>query len=201
MYIIGVYMEEFSKHTDEELWHLASSGVDDAETVLVERYVRLVRICARPLFLAGGAAEDLIQEGMFGLLAAVRRFSPERDASFRTFAEHCIRNRLYTAIKSAAGPKHLPLNEYISLESSHFDESQSESSLYLRNPEDLVISRERVEEIKKILDDSLSDFESRVLESYLNGYSYSEISELVCKPPKSVDNAVQRIRKKLTQRL
>ena len=194
-------MEAYLKYTDEQLWHLAASGLSDAEGALVERYVRLVRICARPLFLAGGAAEDLIQEGMVGLLAAVRRFSPEKDASFKTFAEHCIRNRLFTAVKSASRPRHLPLNEYIPIESSHFDENQSNSHLYLRDTEDLIISRERVGEIVKILDDSLSVFESRVLELYLNGYSYGEIAEKINKPPKSVDNAVQRIRKKLTQHL
>ena len=191
----------YSGLCDEELWRLAHSGDDEAESALVERYTRLVRICSRPLFLAGGDGEDLTQEGMFGLLLAVRRFSPERDASFKTFAEHCIRNRLYTAVKSAVRTKHLPLNDYVSLESPHFDESLAGHSDYLRDPEDLIISRERLEEIKEILDDSLSQLESRILEQYLNGYSYREIAEKLDKSPKSVDNAVQRIRKKLGQHL
>ena len=189
-------MIDYSAFTDEELWNKAYEGDADAETALVERYVRLVRICARPLFLAGGDGEDLIQEGMFGLLSAVRRFSPDRDASFRTFAEHCIRNRLYSAVKSASGPKHVPLNEYISIESANFDESLPVGG-YFRDTEDLIISRERVEELKTQIADSLSVFESEILELYLDGYSYREIAEKVGKQPKSGDNAVQRLRKKL----
>ncbi len=191
-------MTEMTGLSDEELWRLTRDGDDEAETALIERYVRLVKVCARPLFLAGGDGEDLIQEGMFGLMSAVRRFSPEKDASFRTFAERCVRNRLYTAVRSAARSKHFPLNYSVSFDSSDLSDLSGGAADYLRDPEDLIISRERVGEILAAAKNTLSGFEARVLELYLNGCSYNEIAEQVGKTPKSVDNAVQRIRKKLT---
>ena len=125
-------------------------------------------------------------------------FSPEKDASFRTFAERCVRNRLYTAVRSAARSKHFPLNYSVSFDSSALSDLSGGAADYLRDPEDLIISRERVGEILDAAKNTLSGFEARVLELYLNGCSYNEIAEQVGKTPKSVDNAVQRIRKKLT---
>ena len=109
-------MMDYATYSDAELQTAASSGDRLAEEVLVERYMRLVRSCARPLFLAGGDSEDLIQEGMFGILSAIRQFDPKAGASFRTFAEHCVRTRLLSAVKSASRLKHLPLNDGLSLE-------------------------------------------------------------------------------------
>jgi len=192
-------MENYTKLEDLQLRQLALDGDRNAEEELVSRYVRLVRACARPFFLAGGDSEDLIQEGMMGLLSAIRQYDPNRDALFKTYAEHCIRNRLYTAIKSASRYKHTPLNDYVSFESPQFDEIQTKMSSVLRDPEELLITRERVNEITEKLSGKLSGFESKVLDLYLEGESYSEIAAKLDKTPKSVDNAVQRIRKKLVQ--
>lgn len=183
------------KH-DEELCALASSGDRMAEEVLVTRYNRLVRICARPFFLAGGDSEDLIQEGMFGLLKAIREFDTQHDASFHTFAEVCIRNRIRSAVTAASRGKHTPLNESISLEHDMDSEVLNRSQ---DSPEELLIDREEYLERLENLKLLLSGFESMVLDSYLRGLSYQEIADQLHRPRKSVDNAVQRIRQKVAQ--
>ncbi len=189
--------------TDEALCAQAASGDRIAEEMLVMRYTRLVRVCARPYFLAGGDSEDLIQEGMVGLLAAVREFRPGREAVFRTYAETCIRNRLRSAVKAAARDKHAPLNNSVSIESPSFDGNPDHAAFLppvrASDPEQLLISREDREERTGRLKDHLSGFEAQVLELYLNGLSYTEIAVQVGRPPKSVDNAVQRIRRKVAQ--
>ncbi|BDF70981.1 RNA polymerase factor sigma-70 [Oscillospiraceae bacterium] len=192
--------------TDEVLCRQAASGDRIAEEQLVMRYNRLVRICARPYFLAGGDSEDLIQEGMVGLLKAIREYDPEKEASFRTYAEVCIRNRLISAIKAAARDKHAPLNTYISFETPSFDGNTAQYAYgtdhqRLANPEDTFISREERRERMDVLKGQLSGFEARILGLYLNGLSYSEIAAEVNRSPKSVDNAVQRIRRKLAQHI
>ena len=186
--------------SDEALLSRVTEGDVDAEEMLVRKYSYLVRICSRPYFLVGGDNEDLTQEGMMGLLSAVRRYDPEKDAKFETYAELCIKNRLYTAIKSATRIKHSPLNDSMSIESPQFDESRTTGiPCHLRDPEELVITRELTDEISFNLRTSLSKFENDVLGFYLEGLSYSDISKEVNKPIKSVDNAVQRIRKKLAR--
>ena len=190
------YTREFS---DESLWMAASNGDSQAEEILIEKYNRLVKICSRPFFLAGGDSEDLIQEGMMGLLSAIRQFDPARDTAFKTYAESCIRNRLISAIRSASRFKHTPLNESVSFESPMFDDSQAHPSGLMRDPEELIIARERLDEVNSMLSGSLSQLEKKVLEYYLSGLSYQEIADAVSKTPKSIDNAVQRIRKKLAQ--
>ena len=172
---------------------------DNVEESLVSEYGRLVRACARPYFLAGGDSEDLIQEGMLGLLAAIRTFDPAKGVKFSTYAESCIKRRIYSAIRKASGYKHTPLNNYTSLESPRLDESNTSSAYSLRDPEDFVIARESAGEVTKLLYGALSRFESGVLELYLEGMSYDEMAARLSKPNKSVDNAVQRIRKKLAQ--
>jgi RNA polymerase sporulation-specific sigma factor len=194
-------MSNFYNNRDAELWSMASSGDLKAEEELISEYSRLVRICARPYFLAGGDSEDLIQEGMLGLLSAVRHYDPAKDVKFKTYAEFCIRRRLYSAIKSASRFKHIPLNDYVSLESPELDENSTQGMFFLRDPEESVIARERAREITDCLYGSLSRFESRILELYLEGMSYEEMAAKVNKTHKSVDNAVQRIRKKLAQYL
>ena len=194
-------MVDYNILSDEALLDLSVSGDREAEEQLVKRYNRLVRACARPLFLAGGDSEDLIQEGMMGLMSAIEQYDPGKGASFKTYAELCIRRRLYSAVKSASRYKHTPLNDYVSFESSYLDESQSLQQYYLRDPEDLVIAREQADEITEGLENSLSNFEAKVLQSYLEGLSYEEIGKKVNKSVKSVDNAVQRIRKKLARYL
>ena len=193
---------DYSALSDTELQQRAVSGDRAAEEFLAERYMRLVRSCARPLFLAGGDSEDLIQEGMFGLLSAIRQFDFSDGTSFHTFAEHCIRMRLFSAIKSASRLKHLPLNDGVSLEQLSEDSPMQLSAIpdvFRRNPEDLVLARERTEELYSELTQCLSRFEKQVLQLYLEGHSYREIAARLSKEEKAIDNAVQRIRRKLAR--
>ena len=178
-----------SEYNDEELCRLAASGDRDAEEVLVKRYLRMVRVCARPYFLAGGDSEDLIQEATFGLLKAIREFSPGYDAKFKTFAEVCIRNRIRSAVATASRSKHAPLNDSVPFESPMLGIEAS--------PEELYISREEEAERLTKLAQKLSPLERKILELFLHGLSYREISEQVGRPAKSVDNAIQRIRRKV----
>lgn len=185
----------FNDITDERLCHLAGQGSRDAEQELVVRYMRFVRACARPFFLVGGDGEDVIQEGMIGLIFAVREFDGTREGSFRSFAGKCIRNRILSAVKSASRKKHTPLSEYVPLESqSNF--------LYPPNtqqsPEEVVLGQESFLELFSSLQGLLSPLEQQVLGYYLEGMSYQEISGELNIPSKSVDNAVQRIRRKLS---
>ena len=193
-------MTDYTALEDNQLLELSQNGDREAEEALAERYLRLVRVCARPLFLAGGDSEDLIQEGTFGLLSAIRNFIPTDNTSFRTYAEHCIRMRLFYAVKSASRLKHFPLNDGISLEQLSEDSGADLSAFpvgFLRNPEDLVLARESKEELDAAFSRCLSRFEIKVLDLYLEGLSYREIAQRLSRDAKSVDNAVQRIRRKL----
>lgn len=197
-------MRDLTSMQDIDLQQLAASGDRAAEEVLASRYMQLVRACARPLFLAGGDSEDLSQEGMFGLLSAIREYDPAQGVSFRSFAEHCIRMRLYSAVKSAARRKHLPLNESMPLEQLSEDPGSPLSAapeIFRRSPEDMVLARESKEELKTLYARCLSKLEKQVLSLYLEGLSYREIARRLQKDEKAVDNAVQRIRRKLAQSL
>lgn len=190
--------------SDEELCALAAAGDRVAEETLVTRYNRMVRTCARPFFLAGGDSEDLTQEGMVGLIKAVREFDASKEASFRTFAEICIRNRLYSVLRAAAREKHQALNQSVSLDTPYFDSNSYTSGsnhLEQRNPEEFLIDRERTAALLSGVRKQLSEFEAKILGYYLDGLSYREIAQTVGKSPKSVDNAVQRIRRKVAQQL
>jgi len=182
--------------SDEALCLGAAQGDSGAEAELVCRYGWLVRACARPLFLAGGDSEDLIQEGFLGLLTAIRSFRPERDAAFRTFAEICIRSRLHTAVRAAQGGKHAPLNHSVSYEPPLFDGTNAYLFSSAESPEDVVIGREELRERLEALKGRLSKFEAQILPPYLNGLSCGEIAQRVGRSQKSVDNAIQRIRRK-----
>ena len=184
--------------SDEELCSLAAGGSRRAEELLVARYHRMVRSCARPYFLAGGANEDLLQEGMFGLIKAIREYDPHRDASFCTFAETCIRRRLYTVLKAANSAKHSPLNQSVPLNPSLFDASASFAQV---DPEDVMIDREKAAALLEEVRKQLSVFEEKILGYYLDGLTCREISDILGKPPKSVDNAIQRIRRKTARQL
>lgn len=198
--------EKHSGIPDEHLCALVATGDKAAEESMVLRYARLVRICARPYFLVGGDSEDLIQEGMMGLLSAIREFSPERKVAFRTFAELCIRRRLISAIRVAAGDKHTPLNTYVSFELSLFVGSQEYTPLgsaltRQENPEDMIISQEKLRNLTRLIRGQLTELEHSILGYYLSGLSYVEIAKEVNRPTKSVDNAVQRIRRKLARQI
>ena len=194
-------MIDYASLNDVKLQQLAVSGDRLAEETLAKRYARLVRACARPLFLAGGDSEDLIQEGMFGLLSAIRQYDSEA-GSFYNFAEHCIKMRLISAVKSASRLKHFPLNDSMSFEQLSEDSSTLLSvnpEVFRRSPEDMVLARESKEELYSEFSQCLSKLESQVLDEYLDGLSYREIAVKLGKDEKAIDNAVQRIRHKLAR--
>ena len=182
--------------SDEALCLMAADGDRGAEEALVMRYMRFTRACARPYFLAGGDSEDLLQEAMFGLLKAIREFDPGRDASFRTFAEVCVRNRILSAVTAAARDKHAPLNHSVPMEEQPLLEKD-----HVSGPEELFITKEEEAERLAALNRKLSPLEQRILSLYLHGFSYREIGEQVGRTDKSVDNAVQRIRRKVAEHL
>lgn len=196
-------MEPRLEQSDEVLCSLASSGDRAAEEELVTRYNRLVRICARPYFLVGGDSEDLIQEGMIGLVSAIRGFQADKEAHFRTYAEVCIRNRIRSATRAAARDKHSPLNQSVPFNTSPLDQTVESYGHGVQqsgeNPEDMLIGREESQARMKAMHERLSGFEKTVLALYLDGFSYGEIAVRVDKPAKSVDNAVQRIRRKAAE--
>lgn len=198
-------LDNYTEMTDNELQSMAVQGDSAAENELAIRYRRLVRICARPYFLAGGDSEDLIQEGMMGLLSAVREFDPCLGASFKTYAELCVKRRLLSAVKSASRLKHAFLNDGVSLEEILSEESRTLTAYsvetFSRAPEEQVLARESKNDFISSFSRYLSRFEIQVLDLYLDGLSYSEIAESCGKPQKSVDNAVQRIRNKLARHL
>ncbi len=189
---------------DEALCASVRAGNRLAEEVLAARYHRLVRSCARPYFLAGGDSEDLLQEGMFGLIQAIREYDADKAASFHTYAEICIRNRLFSALRAASRGKHYPLNESISLDTPFFDSSSYTAGTLdpsHTDPELLIAERDHVESLLESTRKHLSEFEAKILGYYLEGLSCHEIAQAVGKSPKSVDNAVQRVRRKAAQHI
>jgi RNA polymerase sporulation-specific sigma factor len=195
---------ELTALSDEELCLLVSHGERDAEEILVSRYFGLVRICARPYYLAGGSYEDVTQEGLLGLLNAVREFSPEKKVPFKSFAENCIKKRIYSGLKAATRNKHMPLNSYLPIDSLSDDGVSAADLVFGRsdtNPEELILSRERYEELFTELKGLLSSLESKILELYLEGLTVREISALTGRTPKSVDKAIWRVRRKLALHL
>lgn len=201
--------DEFSKLSENDIIKIAQSGNDDAMTFLMEKYKSLVRQKARPLFLIGGDKDDLVQEGMIGLYKAICSYVPEKEASFKTFAELCISRYIYSAIKVSNRMKNQPLNTYISIYAPAFsvNSDPGESGFMIdqelevaeRNPEDIVISKESAVSALKQLFKNLSKMETEVLNKYLDGMTYQEIAAKMNKTPKSIDNALQRIRTKLSR--
>ncbi len=189
---------------DRRLCALAREGSASSEDVLVRKYARLVRSCARPYFLVGADGEDLIQEGMIGLIKAVREFDPDKADSFSAFALRCIKNSIVSAVRSVNRQKHSPLNNYVSIGQPLFDDN-AELNLFLSatayDPEALMMDKEAVTELRSVLSGLLSAFEANVLALYLSGLRYEEMAETLKKPQKSIDNAVQRIRRKLAHHL
>lgn len=196
---------EYDEYSDENLViEQARNGDAKAQEVLIKRYKNFVRSKARSYFLIGADREDIIQEGMIGLFKAMRDYQPEKVSSFKSFAELCIKRQIITAIKTATRQKHIPLNSYVSLNRPVYDE-ESDRTLYdvmssnskELNPEHLVIKKEELSLIEAKMGEVLSDLEWKVLTAYLEGKSYQEISIEMNKHVKSVDNALQRVKKKL----
>lgn len=195
--------DDYSQLTDDELIKIIHHGNSEAEEKLIKRYKNFVLAKSRSYFLVGADREDIVQEGMIGLYKAIRDYEIDRLASFRAFAELCITRQIITAIKAATRQKHQPLNSYISLNKPIYDEESNRTLLdvlkggKLTNPEDLFISKEAYDLIENEINNMLSDLEFDVLQEYLKGKSYQNIADSLDKHVKSVDNALQRVKRKL----
>lgn len=196
-------LTSYRKYEEEELICLANQGDSIAEEIIINKYKKLVKVKARSYFLIGADTEDIIQEGMIGLYKAVRNYQLKKISSFKAFAELCITRQIITAIKSATRQKHIPLNSYISLNRPIFNEDSDRTlldivdSLSTNDPQDLFLNNEKLESLRKKINKILSDLERDVLEAYLEAKSYQEISQQLGRHVKSIDNALQRIKRKL----
>ncbi|MDR1569277.1 MAG: RNA polymerase sporulation sigma factor SigH [Oscillospiraceae bacterium] len=192
---------------DEEIALLAQQADEPALEHLLGKYKNFVRSKARSYFLIGAGHEDIVQEGMIGLFKAVRDFRPDKLASFRAFAELCVTRQIITAIKTATRQKHIPLNSYVSLNKPVFDEESDRTLLDLitegrvTNPEDLLIGKEEYMKMEGQIGDMLSRLELNVLTAYLDGRSYQEIAHDLRRHVKSIDNALQRVKRKMEKLL
>ena len=207
---VGLPKEEyllFDDMTDEEVVCEAVNGDHEALEYLINKYKNFVKSKARSYFLIGADREDIIQEGMIGLYKAIRDFNPDKLSSFRAFAELCITRQIITAIKTATRQKHIPLNSYISLNKPLYDEDSDRtlldilSGVKISDPEELIISREEFEDIEGKMGEILSKLEWQVLMAYLGGKSYQEIAKELKRHVKSIDNALQRVKRKLEKYL
>ena len=196
----------FSPMPDEDVVRLAQDGDGEALAYLLDKYKSFVRTRARSYFLIGADHEDIVQEGMIGLYKAIRDYNPEKLTAFRAFAELCIKRQIITAIKTATRQKHYALNSYVSLNKPLYDEESDRTLLdvlegRITNPEDLYISQEELSHIETQINSMLSELEQQVLQCFLDGNSYQEIAEELGRHVKSIDNALQRIKRKLTRML
>jgi RNA polymerase sporulation-specific sigma factor len=192
---------------DEQLVALVHQGDGEALDFLIHKYQNFVRAKARSYFLVGADREDIVQEGMIGLYKAVRDFKGDKLSSFKAFAELCITRQMITAIKTATRQKHIPLNSYVSLDKPIYDDESDRtlmdvlSGTQATDPEELIVNREEVDDIELKMAELLSDLERKVLALYLDGRSYQEISEELNRHVKSIDNALQRVKRKLEKYL
>ncbi len=197
----------YTEMSDEEIVELAQQGEQFAIEFLVDKYKNFVRAKARSYFLIGADREDIIQEGMIGLFKAIRDYNGDKLTSFRAFAELCITRQIITAIKTATRQKHIPLNSYVSLNKPVYDEESDRTLMdiittnKITNPEEIIISREEFIFIEKKMGEILSSLEWKVLMAYLEGKSYQEIAVELKRHVKSIDNALQRVKRKLEKYL
>lgn len=194
---------DFSQMTDNEILKLIEGKDNDAMEYMIKKYSPIVKKEIRTMYLIGAETEDLYQEGMIGLFKAIRDFEPDKGAIFSTFATMCVKNQVKSAVTAANRKKHIPLNQYISIYASAED-SGSNEELFLddgvkTNPEKKVLAKENENELLKSIKEKLSKLEVQVLNLYLDGLSYAEIGEEINKTEKSVNNALQRIRGKLSK--
>ena len=202
-------MEDYAYigRTDEELIERYKAGDTQAIDALIVRYKKLVKKNARALYLIGGEHDDLIQEGMIGLYKAVRNYDSQKNASFQPFANLCISRQIYTAIQSSRTRKNQPLNDYVSFDAADNEDGELPGVFLYgehtfesgRNPEELMISQENDKQMEEFLSKKLSRFEMEVLHVYLEEENYAKVAKQLGKSPKTVDNALQRIRKKLME--
>ncbi|KFL17080.1 RNA polymerase factor sigma-70 [Geobacillus stearothermophilus] len=199
--------KDYKHLEDEQLVALVHEGDGEALDFLIHKYQNFVRAKARSYFLVGADREDIVQEGMIGLYKAVRDFKGDKLSSFKAFAELCITRQMITAIKTATRQKHIPLNSYVSLDKPIYDDESDRtlmdvlSGTQVTDPEELIVNREEVDDIELKMAELLSDLERKVLALYLDGRSYQEISEELNRHVKSIDNALQRVKRKLEKYL
>ena len=197
-------IRDLAAESDEDLVALFRAGDEEAVDELLSRYRGFARIKGRSYFLVGADRDDIVQEGMIGLYKAIRDFAPEHEVSFRAFAELCVTRQIITAVKTATRQKHVPLNTYVSLSQPVGDDEDPDRTLHevLANarapdPADLVIGTEELRSMKLAFAEILSDFETEVLHMYVEGKSYQEIAAHLDRQVKSIDNAIQRIKRKV----
>lgn len=194
---------EYKETTEEDIVLEAKNGNARAQEYIISKYENFVKAKARSYFLIGADKEDIYQEGMIGLYKAIRDFNAEKSNTFKSFAELCITRQIITAIKTATRQKHIPLNTYISLNKPVSDDESDRtlldiiSSIKITDPEELIISQEQKEYIEDEISKVLSELEMEVLQSYLDGKSYQEIACDLDRHAKSIDNALQRVKRKL----
>ena len=192
----------YNSMTDEELISLVKSDDKYALDFIIEKYKDLVNMKVGKYFIIGAEKEDIIQEGMIGLFKAIQSFNPDKQNSFKTFANMCIERQLITAIKTSNRQKHIPLNSYLSLNTAAYEDDEDTSILEVfdshttEDPLDTITKKEYYKRVEDAIDKSLSDFEKQVLARFIKGESYVTIAEKLDTQVKSVDNAIQRIRKK-----
>lgn len=200
-------ISRYMSFTDEQVVEMSHQGDSAAEEYLLDKYKNFVRSKARSYFLVGADHEDIVQEGMIGLYKAIRDYKTDKLSSFRAFAELCITRQIITAIKTATRQKHIPLNNYVSLNKPLYDEESDRTLLdvivegRMSDPEELIINMENVGNIRAKINEVLSGLEQEVLNSYLDGKSYQEIAEALGRHVKSIDNALQRVKRKLEKYL
>ena len=199
--------EDYKNMSDEDLINIIKSGDSNALEFLISKYKELVNMKVGKYFMIGSEKEDIIQEGLIGLYKAVKCYSPDKQNSFKTFANMCIERQLITAIKSSNRQKHMPLNSYLSLNASAYENDEETSILdtydshQIEDPLDTITKQEYYKSVETAIDKSLSNFEKQVLNRYMKGESYVQIAEKLDTPVKSIDNAIQRIRKKASNSL
>ncbi|MFC3779122.1 RNA polymerase sporulation sigma factor SigH [Bacillus chungangensis] len=202
-----MYNGKFEKLEDEQLIEMVHQGDSEALDYLIQKFRNFVRAKARSYFLIGADKEDIVQEGMIGLYKAIRDYKGDKLSSFKAFAELCITRQIITAIKTATRQKHIPLNSYVSLDKPIYDEESDRtlmdviSGAKMMDPEELIINREKFNSIEGKMMELLSDLERKVLALYLDGQSYQEISAELNRHVKSIDNALQRVKRKLERYL
>ena len=192
----------YNEISDEDLIEIIKSGDKDALEFLISKYKELVNMKVSKFFMIGAEREDIVQEGLIGLFKAVKCFKKDKQNSFKTFANLCIERQLITAIKSSNRQKHMPLNSYLSLNTTAYEDDEDSNLLdifdahQMEDPLETITKQEYYKTVENAIDKSLSDFEKQVLNRYIQGESYMKIAEKLDTPVKSIDNAIQRIRKK-----
>ena len=195
---------KYQNLSDEEIIKQINNNDEEALAYILEKYKNLVNTKVSKYFIIGAEKDDTIQEGMIGLFKAIKSFNPEKQSSFKSFANICIERQLITAIKTSNRQKHMPLNSYLSLNISAYDNNEDDSvelmdtfnSNTIEDPLETIMKQEQYTEVENAVNKSLSKFEKQVLNGFLNGESYVKIAEKLDTPVKSIDNAIQRIRKK-----